>query len=56
MKVYNRIADYMMILNLCSSQEIITPHDLISELKIIKKEFKYNFSEYEFYIISEYNI
>ena len=56
MEVYNRIVDYITTLNLHLSQKIIASHDLISELKIIKKKFKYNFLKYKSYTIFEYNI
>ena len=46
----------MIILNLYLSQEIIISHNLIPELKIIKKGFKCNFPGYESCITSEYNI
>lgn len=41
----------MTIFNLYQFQEIRNFNNQISELKIIKKEFKYNFPEYDIYII-----
>ena len=45
MNVRRKIADYMATLDLCKSQEVASPVRLISELRVIKEEFKCNFPD-----------
>ena len=52
MKIQHKIAEYMTIFNLYQSQKIRISDNQISELKIIKKEFKCNFPKYDIYAIS----
>ena len=49
MKVHYKIDEYMTHLNLYTFNEIICFNQLITELKIIEKEFIYNFIKYEIY-------
>jgi Orsellinic acid/F9775 biosynthesis cluster protein D len=39
MDVRRKIADYMSTLNLCQPQEVIPPHVLVPELKVLEKGF-----------------
>jgi orsellinic acid/F9775 biosynthesis protein OrsD len=43
MAIRCKVAEYMTTLDLCHPQEVRTPDDRVSELKIIKKGFKCNF-------------
>src|SRR5579862_917058 len=42
-EIRRKIVDYMATLNLCQPQEVISPHNLVPELKIIEKGFECGF-------------
>ena len=43
MEVRYKIADYMATLNLCQPQEVVCPHNLVPELKVIEEGFECGF-------------
>lgn len=55
-EVRRKIVDYMATLNLCQPQEVVSPHNLVPELKVIEEGFKCNFTGCEACATSEHSM